>query len=172
MRLNDQTVRTLPIGRYFDDTTPAFGIRVGKNRRTWIVQRGADRRIIRVGHYPAMTLSEARTKGKQLLASTQLNHDRISFEEAYELFKKTHLPRLKARTQADYKRFLERYYLPTLAKRRLAELGVAPHIIEKLLNHQTGTLSPIAKIYNRATYFEEMKQAVELWEQRLQKLLA
>jgi hypothetical protein len=85
-------------------------MRVGKHRRTWIVQRGADRRIIRVGHYPAMTLSEARTKGKQLLAATQLNHERVSFEEAYELFKKTHLPGLKVRTQADYKRFLDRYY--------------------------------------------------------------
>lgn len=114
MRLNDQTVRTLPIGKYFDDTTPAFGIRVGKNRRTWIVQRGADRRIIRVGHYPAMSLSEARTKGKQLLASTQFNHDRVSFEQAYELFKKTDLPPLKKRTQSDYKRFLDRYYLPRL----------------------------------------------------------
>jgi hypothetical protein len=121
MRFTDQTVRTLPVGKYFDETTPAFGIRVGKNRRTWIVQRGADRRIIRVGHYPAMTLSEARTKGKQLLASTQLNHDRVSFEDAYELFKKTHLPRLRERTQLDYKRFLDRYYLPTLAKRRLYE---------------------------------------------------
>jgi hypothetical protein len=90
MRLNDQTVRTLPVGKYFDDTTPAFGIRIGKHLRTWIVQRGSDRRIIRVGHYPAMTLSEARTKGKQLLAVTQLNQERVSFEQAYELFKKTH----------------------------------------------------------------------------------
>jgi integrase len=119
MRLNDQTVRTLPVGKYFDDTTPAFGIRIGKHLRTWIVQRGSDRRIIRVGHYPAMTLSEARTKGKQLLAVTQLNQERVSFEQAYELFKKTHLPRLKARTQLDYTRFLERYYLSTLRNKRL-----------------------------------------------------
>jgi site-specific recombinase XerD len=66
-----------------------------------------------------MTLSEARTKGKQLLASTQLNHERITFEDAYTLFKKHHLPRLKARTQLDYTRVLDRYYVPTLAKRRL-----------------------------------------------------
>jgi integrase len=119
MRLSDQTVRTLPIGKYFDDTTPAFGIRVGKNRRTWIVMRGKQRQLIRIGHYPAMSLAEARTKGKQLLAATQLNHDRVSLEEGYDLFKKTHLPRLKARSQYDYKRFLERYYIPTLGKRRL-----------------------------------------------------
>jgi hypothetical protein len=57
MRLTDQTVRTLPVRKYFDDTTPAFGIRVGKNRRTWIVMRGKQRQLIRVGHYPAMTLA-------------------------------------------------------------------------------------------------------------------
>jgi integrase len=32
----------------------------------------------------------------------------------------------------------------------LAELGVAPHVIERLLNHVAGTLSPIALVYNRA----------------------
>jgi integrase len=137
MRLNDQTVRTLPIGKYFDDATPAFGIRVGKNRHTWIVQRGVDRRIIRVGHYPAMTLSEARTKGKHLLASTQLNHDRVSFEQAYELFKKTHIPGLKPRTQVDYKRFLDRYYAPTLSKRRLD--AITSHMVLAITDELVGT---------------------------------
>ncbi|MEO6843430.1 MAG: integrase arm-type DNA-binding domain-containing protein [Bradyrhizobium sp.] len=132
MRFSDQTVRTLPAGKYFDDSTPAFGIRVGKQKRTWIVQRGADRRIIRVGHYPAMSLSEARTKGKQLLSSTQLNQDRVTFEVAYELFRKTHLPRLKARTQSDYKRFLDRYYLPTLRNRRVD--AVTSHMTDAIID--------------------------------------
>lgn len=357
------SVKKLPLGKHFDASTPGFGIRIGKYKRTFIVQRGHDRRIIRVGHYPAMSLSEARTKGKQLLASTQLNPERISFQEAYDIFKRVHVARLKARTQTDYTRNLERHYLPRLGKRRLdavtshmvnaitdelvdtpaeqshtiaygktffkwcvrrnyltrsplegatlpkqqsrdrvltddelvavwraaerygghfgtivrlliltgmrrgecaaietswirndtltipkevtknglehtfpigslgmslllktalstnttsqplfpariggetfsgfsqskknldkllniapwtlhdlrrtfatklAELGVAPHIIEKLINHQTGTLSPIAKIYNRANYMTEMRAAVELWEARLCKLL-
>ena len=69
-RFTELTVKALPIGKHFDASTPAFGMRVGKTRRTWIVQRGTDRRIIRVGHWPQMSLSEARTKGKQLLAST------------------------------------------------------------------------------------------------------
>jgi integrase len=132
----DQGIKKLPIGKHFDTSTPAFGIRVGKNRSTFIVQRGADRRIIRVGHYPAMSLSEARTKGKQLLASTQLNHERVTFEDAYTLYKKTHLPRLKARTQSDYQRFLDRYYMPVLAKRRLDAItshmtdGIADALVE------------------------------------------
>jgi hypothetical protein len=51
MRLTDLSIRSLPVGKYFDSTTPAFGIRVGKNRRTWIVMRGRQRQLIRLGHY-------------------------------------------------------------------------------------------------------------------------
>src|SRR5882757_7919377 len=67
------TVKALPVGKHFDPSTPAFGIRVGKHRRTWIVQRGTDRRIIRLGHYPQMTLSEARTKGLPKRAFSKSN---------------------------------------------------------------------------------------------------
>jgi hypothetical protein len=73
-----------------------------------------------------MSLSEAKTKGKQLLAATQLNHDRMSFEGAYDLFKAAHLPGKKRRTQADYKRFLDRYYLPTLRNKRTVYVGNTP----------------------------------------------
>ena len=54
---------------------------------------------------------------------------------------------------------------------RLAEMGVAPHIIERLLNHVSGQISGVSAIYNRARYFDEMKQAVTLWENRLHTIL-
>jgi integrase len=54
---------------------------------------------------------------------------------------------------------------------RLAEMGVAPHIIERLLNHVSGQISGVSAIYNRARYFDEMRQAVTLWEDRLQTIL-
>ena len=135
------TVKALPIGKHFDASTPAFGMRVGKNRRTWIVQRGTDRRIIRVGHYPAMSLSEARTKGKQLLASTQLNHERVTFQEAYDLFEKIYLPAKKPRTQYDYKRVLKRHYLPTLATKRLD--AVTSHMVTAITDNLVHTPSEL-----------------------------
>jgi integrase len=55
---------------------------------------------------------------------------------------------------------------------RLAEMGVDPHIIERLLNHVTGTLSPIALVYNRAKYIEQMRSAISLWDVYLANLLA
>lgn len=54
---------------------------------------------------------------------------------------------------------------------RMAEMGVAPHIIERLLNHISGQISGIAAIYNRARYLEDMRAALELWESRLGAIL-
>jgi integrase len=54
----------------------------------------------------------------------------------------------------------------------LAELGVAPHVVEKLLNHTSGTISGVAAIYNKFQYLDEMREAVRMWERRVQSLLA
>lgn len=134
---SEMSVKKLPPGKHFDASTPGFGIRVGKHKRTFIVQRGQDRRIIRVGHYPAMSLSEARTKGKQLLATTQLNPERITFEDAYGIFKRVHIARLKARTQLDYTRILERHYLPKLGMRRLD--SITSHMVNAITDELVAT---------------------------------
>jgi hypothetical protein len=54
-------------GTYFDETTPAFGIRVGKNRKTWIVMRGVQCQRVRVGHYPPCRSLMPRKEAKKLL---------------------------------------------------------------------------------------------------------
>lgn len=141
MRFTDLSIRSLPIGKHFDSSTPAFGIRVGKNRRTWIVMRGKKRQLISLGHYPHMSLSEARTKGKQLLASTQLDHERVTFQEAFDLFVKTFLTAKKPRTQYDYKRVLTRHYLPTLGNKRVD--AVSSHMVMAILDELVGTPSEL-----------------------------
>ena len=54
----------------------------------------------------------------------------------------------------------------------LASLGVAIHVIEKLLNHTSGQISGVAAIYNRFSYVKEMREAVVLWERHLAELLS
>jgi len=51
-----------------------------------------------------------------------------------------------------------------------ARIGTAPHITERILNHQIGTLTPIAKIYNRYSYLEEMREAMFKYEQELVRI--
>lgn len=41
-------------GTYYDESTPAFAIRVGKNRKTWFVIRGRERERTNIGKYPAL----------------------------------------------------------------------------------------------------------------------
>jgi integrase len=49
----------------------------------------------------------------------------------------------------------------------MAELGILPHIIEACVNHQSGSKSGVAGIYNRSTYEPEKREAMERWATRL-----
>lgn len=50
----------------------------------------------------------------------------------------------------------------------MAEIGIAPHVIEKVLNHSTGQISGVAAVYNRYAYTEEKRAALETWARALE----
>ncbi|MDX2287918.1 MAG: integrase arm-type DNA-binding domain-containing protein [Hyphomicrobiaceae bacterium] len=50
---------------------------------------------------------------------------------------------------------------------QLAGLGVAPHIVERILNHAGGTFAGVAGVYNRFEYRDEMHTALRAWEKCL-----
>jgi integrase len=45
----------------------------------------------------------------------------------------------------------------------MAGLGVAPHVADKVLNHQGGTISGVAAVYQRHEFLSERRAALELW---------
>ena len=45
----------------------------------------------------------------------------------------------------------------------MARLGVAPHVADKILNHQSGTISGVAAVYQRHDFLSERRQALDLW---------
>ena len=45
----------------------------------------------------------------------------------------------------------------------MARLGVAPHVADKILNHQTGTISGVAAVYQRHEFLAERRAALDLW---------
>lgn len=49
----------------------------------------------------------------------------------------------------------------------MAKLKIQPHIIEKILNHTSGSLGGVAGIYNQFEYIDEMREALLLWETEL-----
>jgi integrase len=52
----------------------------------------------------------------------------------------------------------------------MAGLGVAPHIVEAVLNHRSGTVSGIARVYNRFNYAGEKRVALELWAAHVERI--
>jgi integrase len=52
----------------------------------------------------------------------------------------------------------------------LAELGVLPHYVEAVLNHQSGHKASVAGIYNRAKYEGEMRTALQRWADHVEKI--
>jgi integrase len=52
----------------------------------------------------------------------------------------------------------------------MAGLGIAPHIVEAVLNHISGHKAGVAGIYNRATYAPEKRAALALWAEHVKAL--
>ena len=45
----------------------------------------------------------------------------------------------------------------------MARLGVAPHVVDKILNHTAGTIRGVAAVYNRYQFEPEREAALEAW---------
>ena len=45
----------------------------------------------------------------------------------------------------------------------MARLGIAPHVADKILNHQAGTISGVAAVYQRHEFLSERRHALDLW---------
>lgn len=52
----------------------------------------------------------------------------------------------------------------------LAMLGTPIHATEKLLNHQSGTISGVAAVYNRHSYMAEMQEAVSAYDRYIKSI--
>ena len=53
----------------------------------------------------------------------------------------------------------------------MARLGVAPHVADKILNHQAGTISGVAAVYQRHEFLAEREKALDIWGAHVGKLL-
>ena len=53
----------------------------------------------------------------------------------------------------------------------MARLGIVPHVVEKVLNHASGTISGVAAVYNRHGYTEEKRAALTAWARALEVII-
>jgi integrase len=54
----------------------------------------------------------------------------------------------------------------------MAEIGIAPHIVEAVLNHVSGAKASVAGTYNRAAYAPEKKAALDRWAAHIEGLVS
>ena len=54
----------------------------------------------------------------------------------------------------------------------LSELGVEPHVVEACVNHIGPAKSGVAGVYNRASYAEPKRIAMERWAQEVEQIVS
>lgn len=52
----------------------------------------------------------------------------------------------------------------------MAEIGIAPHIIEAIVNHVSGHKGGVAGVYNKAKYSQEKRAALQRWADHVEAL--
>jgi integrase len=143
LALTDLSIRALKfIGErrdYWDTKTPSFGVRVGKNRKTFVAK--VDNQRITIGEYPHWTLAKARDQafGFKSTKADRAKQSSITVQAAFDQFEIVHIPTLKARTQKEMKRVLNRHLLPSLRHKKLAH--VTHHDITSITDPLVGTPS-------------------------------
>jgi integrase len=53
----------------------------------------------------------------------------------------------------------------------MADIGIAPHVIEEILNHRSGHKGGISGIYNKSRYTNETRAAMERWAEHVGRLV-
>jgi len=154
MRLTDLTVRSLAAPdqgqkTYWDASLPGFGCRVSQGgTRSFVVMHGRSRQLTTIGRFPLVSLSQARQRAKEILAERVLGKTRapshISFGEAAGKFLDTHDARLS--TMAEYRRILNRHFLPKLRLEPLER--VTTHDLTRILDRLRATPSEARHAYS------------------------
>jgi integrase len=53
----------------------------------------------------------------------------------------------------------------------MARLGVPPHVADKILNHQAGTISGVAAVYQRHDFLAEREEALDRWGAQVEQIV-
>jgi integrase len=54
----------------------------------------------------------------------------------------------------------------------MAALRVLPHDVDRILNHTSGTIRGVARVYNRFEYADERRTALEAWGRAIESIVS
>ena len=158
--LTDLTIKSLPLPAqgqltYTDDTLPGFGLRISQGGvKSFVLVHGRSRTRTTLGRYPIVSLQQARTKAKELLAERTLGKQdtpNISFETALTEFFEAHISTKRPKTALEIKRLLNKHFLPPLRHERLHE--ITTHRLSKIVDSLLSTPSEASHAFAAARLF-------------------
>ena len=125
--LTELSVRALkPIAgkqvKVWDTSTRGFGIRINGSSKSWIVMHGKARNLKVLGRYPDMNLGDARLAAKKVLIAPAAPRASLSFDEVLSRFLNENYVGKAERTKSEAKRLLDKYLLPTLARKKMSDV--------------------------------------------------
>lgn len=117
VRLTDISISKFPHSRgrvtYWDEGLPAFGVRVGARRKTFIVILNGGRRI-KLGNYPLTTLKEARREAHRRLSDPRGQAPAVDASTAAEVVKSfidIHHAQSRPRWRKEQERLLSKHFV-------------------------------------------------------------
>jgi integrase len=124
---------------YIDATLKGFAVRVSPSGvKAFTLVHGKERRRENLGRWPQTSLASARKRAVEILAEKTLGGrslPRMTFEEAYKLFKSLYEAKNRPKTVYETDRLITKHLMPKLRRKDLSDIttqDVAP-IIEKLI---------------------------------------
>jgi integrase len=106
---------------------PGFGLRISQaGTCAWTLVYGRKRTRLQIGRYPILSLSQARSKAKTILAEIQLGAYKkargLTFEEAFETYRSTRLQSLREGSRREIERLIGRA-LPRFGRSELGKIA-------------------------------------------------
>ena len=121
---------------FYDTELPGFYLRVTKaGIKTYAIRyRNLSRqqRRFAIGSHGTLTVDQARAQARQLLAGVERGDDPAAASAAYReawsvaelasAYREAHFPSLREKTRADYAAQIDRFIIPRLGRRKVAEV--------------------------------------------------
>lgn len=113
MRLTDTSIRGFPLEpagskKHWDETIPGFGVRCSAKTKSFFVMYGRDRRLKTIGKYPEISLREARSEARRLLAAKPEKRRLKSTTAAVSAYLEDRQTHLHPNTLREYRRHLKK----------------------------------------------------------------
>lgn len=107
----------------WDSNVRGLGLRCSQGgTKTFIVMLGRERSRVSIGRYPHWSVKDARAEALRIIADRagKPARKRVSFEQAFETFKRTHTVHYRPQVRAETERVIRKHLIPHLNTKAIA----------------------------------------------------